>query len=189
MKPVLVLNADYRPKELPFYLTSAEQAINRILKKGYHVVHFYDECIQSQSQERLLSTLGFTNWPSIVAMNEFVPRGENTSLNMENLMRRDKGRCRYCGDRLYSRTGTRDHYVPQSKGGQDVWTNVVLACNVCNSRKGDSMPEGEWRLEKPPHEPTYKELLVNSTLFPITIYDEEWLNYLPKWRGPVRLSG
>lgn len=187
MKPVLVLNADYRPKELPFYLTSAEQAINRILKGGYHVVHFYKEPILSQSQERLVETLGFINWPSIVAMNEFIARQENTALTMENLLRRDKGACRYCGDQLYTRTGTRDHYVPQALGGLDTWENVVLACHNCNHKKGDSPPEGEWKLAKPPHKPTYKELLTNSTLFPIIIYDKEWLNYLPKWRGKVTI--
>lgn len=190
MKPVLVLNADYRPLELPFGTTSPEQAINRLVAGSYHVVHFYDNPIQSQNQERVVKVLGFSHWPSIVALNEFVPRQESVGFNMANLLRRDEGKCRYCGDDLTNRTGTVDHYIPTSKGGKNCWTNAVLCCTTCNSRKSDAVPtkENGWLLEVPPHEPKAGELQRKSRLFPITVYDKEWLNYLPKWQGKVTIK-
>jgi 5-methylcytosine-specific restriction endonuclease McrA len=31
--------------------------------------------------------------------------------------------------------------VPRSKGGADVWLNVVTACSSCNNRKDDRLAE------------------------------------------------
>jgi len=36
---------------------------------------------------------------------------------------------------------SRDHIVPTSRGGKDVWTNCVSACRRCNNRKGNSLLE------------------------------------------------
>jgi 5-methylcytosine-specific restriction endonuclease McrA len=33
-----------------------------------------------------------------------------------------------------------DHVIPRSKGGKHSWDNVVIACEPCNSRKGDRTP-------------------------------------------------
>ena len=30
---------------------------------------------------------------------------------------------------------------PVSKGGRDIWTNVVTSCRRCNNRKADRLPE------------------------------------------------
>jgi hypothetical protein len=35
---------------------------------------------------------------------------------------------------------TRDHVIPQSRGGSNEWTNVVTACSSCNTRKGSRLP-------------------------------------------------
>jgi 5-methylcytosine-specific restriction endonuclease McrA len=47
--------------------------------------------------------------------------------------------CAYCG----TTTGqiVVDHILPQSRGGTDRWSNLVLACAACNARKGDRTPE------------------------------------------------
>jgi len=55
----------------------------------------------------------------------------------EEVFRRDKGYCRYCGLDLlqnystYS-SATADHLVARSAGGGDEPTNLVLACPGCN---------------------------------------------------------
>lgn len=55
---------------------------------------------------------------------------------------RDGSTCRYCAvevnwkDRKSSIGGTYDHVVPVSKGGDNSYENVVVACRACNSRKG-----------------------------------------------------
>ena len=36
---------------------------------------------------------------------------------------------------------SRDHVIPTSKGGSDIWTNVVTSCRRCNNRKADRTPE------------------------------------------------
>ena len=39
--------------------------------------------------------------------------------------------CAYCGQRVWQTQYeelSRDHVVPTSKGGEDVWTNVVTSC-------------------------------------------------------------
>lgn len=50
-----------------------------------------------------------------------------------------KAVCAYCG----TVTGmfVVDHIVPQSRGGTDIWSNLVLACKACNDRKADRTPE------------------------------------------------
>jgi hypothetical protein len=35
---------------------------------------------------------------------------------------------------------TRDHLIPLSRGGLNVWTNVVTACSPCNTRKSNHLP-------------------------------------------------
>jgi 5-methylcytosine-specific restriction endonuclease McrA len=54
------------------------------------------------------------------------------------LLRRDKHTCQYCGS---TKKLTLDHVVPRSKGGKHTWDNIVIACEQCNSRKGDRTPQ------------------------------------------------
>lgn len=56
------------------------------------------------------------------------------------LFQRDRYLCAYCGKTHKSSDLTRDHYHPQSKGGQDHWMNVLSACKNCNSQKSDLVP-------------------------------------------------
>ena len=60
--------------------------------------------------------------------------------NFSNLMlfRRDNHICMYCGNKFYKQDLTRDHVIPRSQGGKDVWENVVTACKRCNHTKGTS---------------------------------------------------
>jgi len=57
------------------------------------------------------------------------------------LFRRDRWTCAYCGDRFDDRSLTRDHILPVSRGGQDIWSNVCASCKFCNGRKGAKTPE------------------------------------------------
>jgi 5-methylcytosine-specific restriction endonuclease McrA len=55
--------------------------------------------------------------------------------------------CAYCHDRLSRRTLTRDHVVPQSKGGPTTPDNLVPCCSRCNRRKADK-PLWKFLLER-----------------------------------------
>ena len=65
------------------------------------------------------------------------------ALTRRKLIRRDRNLCAYCGQRFRDDDLTTDHVVPVSKGGRDVWTNVLSACRGCNSAKGNREPH-EW---------------------------------------------
>jgi hypothetical protein len=46
--------------------------------------------------------------------------------------------CAYCG---IEDPRTKDHVIPKSRGGSDDPSNLVWACNRCNSKKGARTPE------------------------------------------------
>ena len=54
---------------------------------------------------------------------------------------------------------TRDHVIPISRGGLNVWQNVVTACSPCNTRKANHMPtEIGMHPLSPPSEPHFVHL-------------------------------
>lgn len=63
------------------------------------------------------------------------------SFNNRMLFRRDKHMCMYCGHQYTIQNLTRDHVQPSSRGGKDIWENVVAACHRCNHFKADRTPE------------------------------------------------
>lgn len=69
--------------------------------------------------------------------------------NNRGLRARDGHCCQHCGVTEASELarGARmhlDHLTPRNHGGEDVVTNLVLACERCNSARGD-MTLTEWR--------------------------------------------
>lgn len=62
-------------------------------------------------------------------------------LNNRYLFRRDNYLCMYCGQKFRISELTRDHIIPRSKGGRDIWTNSASACTRCNCFKADRTPE------------------------------------------------
>jgi len=68
---------------------------------------------------------------------------EKHSIPLSNpaLFSRDQNICMYCGEQYHKSYLSRDHVVPQARGGPDVWENVVTACKPCNHRKGCKTPE------------------------------------------------
>jgi hypothetical protein len=84
----------------------------------------------------------------------------NIPLMNKYLFRRDQNICMYCGQQYGRNSLTRDHILPRSRGGTDIWTNVVTACLTCNQRKGARLPEeAGMPLLAVPFKPTFSELL------------------------------
>lgn len=91
-----------------------------------------------------------------------VPRAVPPLSNHE-LFHRDAYLCMYCGEQFPDGQLTRDHVVPLSKGGDDVWSNVVSACRDCNTRKGGRTPEqARMPLLAVPYVPNWAEFLALS---------------------------
>ena len=63
------------------------------------------------------------------------------SLERNELFRRDRNMCAYCGEHFKSELLEMEHVLPESRGGQCTWTNIVSACRHCNAAKSDRTPE------------------------------------------------
>lgn len=103
---------------------------------------------------------------SIVAINNkyspFSFKHTNTPrLINKTLFRRDKNICAYCGKIFHPNYLTRDHIVPQSKGGKDSWENCVTSCKPCNIFKGDrTLEQTNAKLLFVPYIPSHYEHLI-----------------------------
>ena len=89
--------------------------------------------------------------------DDYVPPLTNRAL-----FERDGSTCQYCGKSVLRKHLTRDHVIPRSRGGRDIWTNVVACCFECNSvRKRNRTPQ-EWGIEllSVPYAPCYAEHLL-----------------------------
>lgn len=54
----------------------------------------------------------------------------------ERIFLRDKHKCFYCGKLLTRNTFQLDHKIPISRGGNNLDKNLVVACKICNLKKG-----------------------------------------------------
>ncbi|OGT87519.1 MAG: hypothetical protein A3G96_02825 [Gammaproteobacteria bacterium RIFCSPLOWO2_12_FULL_52_10] len=84
-------------------------------------------------------------------------------LTNRELFLRDAHLCMYCGHQYGESELTRDHVTPLSRGGTDRWSNVVTACRICNTRKGNRNPEEvNMPLLAIPYVPNWAEYLALS---------------------------
>jgi 5-methylcytosine-specific restriction endonuclease McrA len=79
--------------------------------------------------------------PVIATKGDLHRRCHAYGFNNRMLFRRDNYQCMYCGTKHVQMDLTRDHILPRSKGGRDIWENVVAACHRCNHFKADRTPE------------------------------------------------
>jgi 5-methylcytosine-specific restriction endonuclease McrA len=88
-----------------------------------------------------------------------IPKRE-VKFSRKNILARDGNRCQYCGKRLPVTQLSLDHVHPKSRGGKSTWTNVVTACNPCNTRKGGRLPaEASMKLRTVPAVPKRNPIL------------------------------
>jgi 5-methylcytosine-specific restriction endonuclease McrA len=144
---VLVLNASYEP----LHITSWKRAIILLLKEKAAVV-----------SAKVIRLVEYIRIP-FTKINSIKP-----SRNL--IYKRDGHKCQYCGS---TRRLTIDHVIPRSRGGQDTWENMVVACSTCNTKKGDTLLEQTgMKLARKPFVPTNRFLLnlIDSG-------SPEWLQY------------
>ena len=73
----------------------------------------------------------------------------------KNIFIRDMSHCQYCKKKLSLDNSSIDHVIPRSKGGKNVWENVVLSCIPCNTKKGNkTLEEIGFKLSNFPIHPT-----------------------------------
>ncbi len=67
-----------------------------------------------------------------------VPVNDLTGIQWLAIKAHYGNRCVYCGRKMQRLT--QDHITPLSKGGSHTLSNVVPACQRCNSKKGVKSP-------------------------------------------------
>ena len=80
-------------------------------------------------------------------------------LTKNNIRLRDGDICQYSGEKISPEDGNVDHVIPLSRGGKNVWENVVWCKKSINSRKDCKTPEeAGLKLIRKPFKPN-KELM------------------------------
>lgn len=151
----LALNASYEP----LTIVPARRAVRLVLDGKA-------EILEEEGDRHFRSERCAIPWPSVIRLVRYVhvPRRFRRQVTNTFLFARDGYTCQYCGRHRGELRGrhflTRDHIVPRSRGGGNVWSNVVTSCSPCNNRKGDRLPkEAGLRLRSQPAEPNYVQLV------------------------------
>lgn len=114
-------------------------------------------------KSRMTGEISTIKTASIIAVKgETNKRKHRTpALNNRELFRRDRHLCAYCGGLFTEAKLSRDHITPRSRGGKDVWMNVVTCCGKCNQRKDDkTLDEAGMQLLYVPYVPSRAEHLI-----------------------------
>lgn len=146
MSSVLVLNATYEPLSV----VSIKRAVVLLLKEKAELL---------EAAETMLRARGVAMpVPLVIRMVYYVriPRTMALPLSRRTIMARDQYTCQYCGATPLRAELTLDHVLPRSRGGRTEWENVVVACRVCNQKKGNRTPkEAQMILARQPRRPRY----------------------------------
>ena len=170
--PALVLNTDFRPLSyFPLSLWSWQNTVKAVFMDRVNVVSEYDRAIRSPSWEMQL--------PSVISLKDYVPLSRKPAFTRFNVFLRDSFSCQYCGRGFVAERLTFDHVIPRSRGGRTLWNNVVAACEPCNLRKANQLPQrtGMYPLRRP-QEPGAYELQRNGRAFPPNYLHESWRDFL-----------
>ena len=157
---ILRLDVTGQPMEwIPWQVAACIYARDRVAwTAGNHIFPLHGGICRISGKQTTLEI------NSIIAVKgeykkHFKPR--NPPLNNSELFRRDRNTCLYCGHEMADFNLTRDHIKPISRGGKDVWRNVITACRRCNTRKGSRTPEeANMPLLAIPYIPNQAEYLV-----------------------------
>jgi 5-methylcytosine-specific restriction endonuclease McrA len=108
------------------------------------------------------------------------------ALSNAALFARDRYLCLYCGRHCTRGELTRDHVAPLSRGGQDIWENVVSACLACNLKKGGRSPQqAGMPLLAVPYKPSWVEHLILSNRNILVDQMEFLVQRLPRRHGAL----
>lgn len=158
---VLVLNKNW----IAVHICSVKRAMTllyqdlaRVVTSEYRLLSFEDwKDFSRCADEPVIQTPSFKILiPEVIMLTRFgkiPPR--IIKFNRRNIYLRDNYTCQYCGSKPPREELTIDHIIPRSRGGESIWTNVVIACMDCNAQKGNNLLEETgmslFRRPKKPH--------------------------------------
>jgi len=152
----VVLNASYEPLSV----VTAKRALILILE-GKAIVVEEHPTMEVRSVKQSFKV------PLMVALKAYVQGRKifhsKATLTQKNLFARDNHTCQYCNrhkNELRSHEFlTRDHVIPEFRGGLSTWENLVTACSTCNNKKANyNLEDTNMHLLKKPVAPTIFEL-------------------------------
>jgi 5-methylcytosine-specific restriction endonuclease McrA len=151
----LALNASFEP----LTIVPSRRAVRLVLDGKA-------EILEEDGSRRFRSEHHVIPFPTVIRLVRYVhvPHRFRRQVTNTFLFARDDYTCQYCGRHRHQLKGrqflTRDHVVPQSRGGANTWENVVTSCSPCNNRKGSRLPtEAGLSLLTVPKEPNYVHLV------------------------------
>lgn len=159
----LVLNATYEP----LGVTTWQRAVILVIDGTAEVLEVSGRMVRASKLQ--------LDEPSVVRLHRCVRvnRHQDVAFSRRAVLRRDGHRCGYCN--RYA--NTIDHVMPRSRGGRNVWENVVAACGPCNHRKASRTPkEAGMTLIATPRRPQSQALF---TAFTDTI-DPSWAAWVSR---------
>ena len=167
LQKTLILNQGYQP----FEITSWQHAFSLLFRGKVEVVSTY-------SNTKIRSAHQTFDMPAVVRTKVYQRKKSRlTKFCRDNIFIRDEYRCQYCGKSAVKNKLTFDHVIPKSRGGLTNWTNIVTACNKCNSKKADRLPdEANMKLLRQPMEPSGK--LIHHIFARSQAIPNEWSNWL-----------
>lgn len=119
--------------------------------------------------------------PIVVVRGKFKYDARVPPLTNISMYRRDQHQCGYCG-RVYREDKlSRDHIIPISRGGPNIWTNVITSCKTCNREKDSFLLEEiGWKLLYVPYVPNNYEKLILSNRNILPVQRTFLEDFLPK---------
>jgi|TARA_R110002096_G_scaffold143116_2_gene298740 5-methylcytosine-specific restriction endonuclease McrA len=153
----LKLDATYRPVAV---VDCIEALVLCIVGKATAVEEY---------EQRIYSPSVSFKIPSVIVLKNIVKYFSNGfTPNRPNVIWRDNNTCQYCNKKFLSSDLTLDHVMPKSRGGENIWTNLVASCKKCNQKKGNKTPEeADMKLIKKPVKPSNSILRHTSEIDPI----------------------
>lgn len=116
-------------------------------------------------------------YPSIIVLKEYKKRKPKRIITpkLKAILVRDMYTCQYCGVKLSNTSGTRDHVIPESKGGPTTWENLVACCKGCQQKKSNHFcKDVNMFPKKAPKEPLYSERFLNNIRIASSFERNNW---------------
>lgn len=164
----LVLNRNWTPVDFTTVLEALCKVYTggaRALKTDDYTLHDFDSwaSLKVAANAPCVRTATISiPVPEIIVLARYgrVP-DRGVAFSRSNIYKRDRFTCQYCGRKPGTAELTIDHVVPRSRGGVSSWTNCVVACVQCNSRKANKTPpEAGLNLRCKPSKPAFMPRLV-----------------------------
>jgi len=159
----------------------------RILDADFSLYNWSDwaKLIPKDDEDVIRTSKQAFRLPKIILLSRYekFPQ-QRVHFSRRTIYRRDNFTCQYCGCKPGTEELTIDHVVPRAKGGVTSWTNCVLACVSCNSKKADkTVEQAGLKLLSVPIKPKFNLLRGDQVHF-----HKEWAAFVSEMYWSVELE-